>query len=66
MDNCCNFRFLFGYTGNVAKSQMTITANLTKKQKEVLNYIDSFILENGLFPTMHQIKDGLSLSAVST
>lgn len=45
---------------------MTITSNLTKKQKEVLNYIDSFISDNGFFPTMHQIKEGLNLSAVST
>lgn len=45
---------------------MTITASVTKKQKEVLSFIDNFISENGFFPTMHQIKNGLSLKAVST
>jgi DNA (cytosine-5)-methyltransferase 1 len=40
--------------------------SLTKKQKRVFDFIESYINENGISPTINEIKDGLSLSAVST
>jgi len=40
--------------------------NLTKKQKEVLDYIDLYISENGISPTIEEIRKKLKLKAVST
>jgi DNA (cytosine-5)-methyltransferase 1 len=40
--------------------------SLTKKQKRVFDFIESYINDNGISPTINEIKDGLSLSAVST
>ncbi len=39
---------------------------LTKKQKEVLDFITLYISENGISPTIEEIKKKLKLSAVST
>jgi len=39
---------------------------LTKKQKNVHNFINNYITENGIAPTLVEIKDGLGLQAVST
>ena len=41
-------------------------SNLTKKQKEIFDYINSYIDKNTVSPTMEEIKKGLKLSAVST
>lgn len=40
--------------------------NLTKKQKEVLDYINLYISENGISPTIEEVKKKLKLKAVST
>jgi len=40
--------------------------SLTIKQKRVFDYIESYSNDNGLSPTISEIKDGLNLSAVST
>lgn len=39
---------------------------LTKKQKTVLDYINVYISENGIPPTMEDVRKGLKLKAVST
>ncbi len=41
-------------------------ANPTKKQRELLNFIASFITEHGYAPSYREIKSALSYSAVST
>ena len=55
---CCIFRFLFGYNCTMD--------NLTKKQKEVLDFIKIHIDKQGFFPTIDQIRKALQLNAVST
>ena len=39
---------------------------ITKKQKEVFDFIDTYIAENGISPTIEEIKKKLKLKAVST
>ena len=39
---------------------------LTKKQKQVFDFIKSYISENGISPTLEEIKKGLKLKAIST
>lgn len=39
---------------------------ITKRQKEVLDFIKSYIDDNSYSPTLEEIKQGLKLSAVST
>jgi repressor LexA len=39
---------------------------LTKRQKEVLDFIKKFVSKKGYPPTLEEIRDGLNLSAVST
>lgn len=39
---------------------------LTKRQKEVLDFIKKFVDKNGYSPTLEEIRDNLNLSAVST
>jgi repressor LexA len=39
---------------------------LTKKQKEIYDYIDSYIEKNGYSPALTEIKDKFKISAVST
>ena len=41
-------------------------ANITKKQKQVFDFINSYIFENGLSPTIEEIRRELKLKAVST
>lgn len=41
-------------------------SNLTKKQKEVLDFIKSYLSENGIPPTMEEVRKGLNLKSVST
>lgn len=38
---------------------------MTRRQKEVLDFIRTFIGVNGYSPTMRQIKDGCQMTAVS-
>ncbi len=40
--------------------------NLTKKQKEVFDFISQYIRDNGISPTIEEIKRGLKLQASST
>jgi DNA (cytosine-5)-methyltransferase 1 len=40
--------------------------NLTKKQKAVLDFINSYISENGISPTIEEIRKELGLKAIST
>lgn len=40
--------------------------NLTKKQKQVFDFINSYISENGISPTIEEIRKNLKLRAVST
>jgi repressor LexA len=39
---------------------------ITKRQKEILDYIQIYINENSFAPTLEEIKGKLKLSAVST
>ncbi|MFZ2226256.1 MAG: transcriptional repressor LexA [Candidatus Moraniibacteriota bacterium] len=39
---------------------------LTKKQKQVLDYINEYISENGISPTIEEIRKKLKLKAIST
>ena len=39
---------------------------LTKKQKQVLDFINKYILENGISPTIEEIRKYLKLKAIST
>ncbi|KKS27174.1 MAG: Cytosine-specific methyltransferase [Candidatus Yanofskybacteria bacterium GW2011_GWC2_41_9] len=41
-------------------------ANITKKQKQVFDFINSYISENGISPTIEEIRKKLKLRAVST
>lgn len=41
-------------------------SNLTKKQKQVFDFISSYIAENGISPTIEEIRKKLKLKAVST
>jgi DNA (cytosine-5)-methyltransferase 1 len=41
-------------------------ANLTKKQKQVFDFINTYIAENGIAPTIEEIRKKLKLKAVST
>lgn len=43
-----------------------MTTKLTKKQLQVLNYIDEFTKINDYSPTYREIMSGLGLSSVST
>ncbi|MFA6130739.1 MAG: transcriptional repressor LexA [Patescibacteria group bacterium] len=40
--------------------------NLTKKQKEVFDYVNTYITENGISPTIEEIRKKFKLKAVST
>jgi len=40
--------------------------NLTKKQKQVFDFINTYISENGISPTIEEIRKKLKLKAVST
>ncbi len=40
--------------------------NLTKKQKQVFDFINTYIAENGISPTIEEIRKKLKLKAVST
>jgi DNA (cytosine-5)-methyltransferase 1 len=41
-------------------------SNLTKKQKQVFDFINTYITENGMSPTIEEIRRELKLKAVST
>ena len=41
-------------------------SNLTKKQKQVFDFINTYISENGISPTIEEIRKKLKLKAVST
>ncbi len=41
-------------------------SNLTKKQKQVFDFINTYIAENGISPTIEEIRKKLKLKAVST
>jgi DNA (cytosine-5)-methyltransferase 1 len=41
-------------------------ANLTKKQKQVFDFINTYLAENGISPTIEEIRKKLKLKAVST
>lgn len=40
--------------------------SLTKKQKIIFDFINNYIFENGISPTIEEIRRGLSLKAIST
>ena len=62
-----DFRFLFGYNGIVAQSNNLINMQtLTKKQKLILDFINSYINENGISPTNDEIRKKFKLKAIST
>ena len=41
-------------------------SNLTKKQKQVFDFISTYLAENGIAPTIEEIRKKLKLKAVST
>ncbi len=45
---------------------MANTKPLTKKQKQVLDFVKDYISENGISPTIEEIRKKLKLRAVST
>jgi repressor LexA len=45
---------------------MQTMSNLTKKQKEVFDFINYYTNQNGISPTIEEIRKGLKLRAVST
>lgn len=61
---CLKFRFPFGY--NVIVAQVYFMSNLTKKQKQVFDFINIYIAENGISPTIEEMRRGLKLKALST
>ena len=65
--SCLDFRFCFGYNKSVAKVNFKSNmSNLTKKQKQVFDFITTYIEENGISPTMDEIRKKLKLKAIST
>jgi repressor LexA len=69
VDNFLDVRFLFGY--NIFKNKKTQKTlnknmNLTKKQKEVLDYIIEFEKDNGYTPSYQEIANDLGLSSKAT
>lgn len=42
------------------------TLNITKKQKVVYDFVNAYIAENGISPTIEEIRKNLNLKAVST
>lgn len=40
--------------------------NITKKQKQVFDFISNYIAENGISPTIEETRKGLKLKAIST
>ena len=61
------FRFPFGYNESVAQIDFQCNmSNLTKKQKQVFDFINTYISENGISPTIEEIRKKLKLKAVST
>ena len=67
MDNRFDFRYLFGYNQIVAQtSSYSNMANITKKQKQVFDFINGYISENGISPTIEEIRRELKLKAIST
>lgn len=67
MDNRFYFRFLFGYNRIVAQIDFYCNmSTLTKKQKQVFDFINTYITENGISPTIEEIRKKLKLKAVST
>lgn len=62
-----DFRFLFGYNRIVAKVDFYCNMKtITKKQKGVFDFINTYIAENGISPTFEEIRKKLKLKAVST
>jgi repressor LexA len=51
------FLFLFAYNGPMA---------LTKRQKEVLDFVAGFVQENGYSPSYEEIARGLNLASLAT
>ena len=45
---------------------MTTTSTLTKKQKEVYDFVKSYVDDSGIAPTIEEIRKKLKLKAVST
>src|SRR3990167_4217933 len=41
-------------------------SNITKKQKQVFDFINDYIFNNGISPTIEEIRKKLKLKAVST
>src|SRR5258706_16058776 len=51
------FPFLFAYNGPMA---------LTKRQKQVLDFVAGFVQENGYSPSYEEIARGLNLASLAT
>src|SRR6476469_10759782 len=56
------------HNGYVMNEKQTETASIrpTKKQKELLSYIEAFIQEHGYSPSYREIMNGLSYTSVAT
>lgn len=61
MDKCSYIRFLFGKIESEANMQ-----TLTKKQKQVYDFVTTYVNENGISPTIEEIRKKLKLKAPST
>jgi repressor LexA len=47
-------------------STTTLTASLTRRQRQVLDYLERFIAERGYSPSLTEICQGLGLSSIAT
>ena len=59
------FRYIFGYNIFVAKNLLNLCQTL-QKNKRSFDFINIYISENGISPTIEEIKKKLKLKAVST
>lgn len=50
----------------ISRKLYNLTMNLTKKQKQMLDFIDGFIKGNGYSPTYREIMRALGYKSVST
>ena len=58
---------MFGYNRTVAQTNFHCNmSNITKKQKQVYDFINTYMAENGISPTIEEIRKKLELKAIST
>jgi repressor LexA len=61
-----DFRFWFAYLRHAGKRPLGVAMTLTKRQKEVLNYLVAFMNKNGYSPSFEEIARALKLTSLAT